>query len=158
MHGLRFYIDYTYHFLTSHSRHGTHSPFVYRLVDEVIYAPRKRQESPHKVERLISRLVSRFNPGDVYRLGNPLPSHPLNFVIADGNDAELLASQLSQLWPQLHVDSVLVLTGIYRDRRIKALWHTLRERSDVTVTIDLFHLGLVFFRKGQAKEDFRIRF
>src|SRR5690606_16115486 len=38
MYKLRFHFEYVRHFLMSHSRHGTHSPFVYRLVDEVIYA------------------------------------------------------------------------------------------------------------------------
>lgn len=158
MHSPRFYVDYALHFLTSHSRHGTHSPFVYRLVDEVIYAPRKKQKSLRKAERLISRLVSRFGPGEVYRIGDPLPTQPLDFVIADAADVETIGAQLGQVWPQLHTDSVLVLTGIYRNNQMKELWRTIQKRPNVTVTIDLFHLGLVFFHKGQAKEDFRIRF
>ncbi len=158
MHGPRFYVDYALHFLTSHSRHGTHSPFVYQLVDEVIYVPRKKQESPDKVERLICRLVSRFSPGCVFRIGDPQPTRPLDFVIADGDHMETVASQLWQLWPQLHAGSVLILIGIYRNSEMKELWRTIQERSDVTVTVDLFHLGLVFFHEGQAKEDFRIRF
>jgi len=158
MHGPRFYVDYALHFLTSHSRHGTHSPFVYRLVDEVIYAPGKEGEPREKVQRLISRLVSRFGPREVYRIGDPLPTQPLDFVIAAEDDVETVASQLWQVWPQLHVSSVLVLNGIYCNRQMRELWHTVLERPDVTVTIDLFRLGLVFFHKGQAKEDFRIRF
>jgi len=136
-------MDHIIHFLMSHSRHGTHSPFVYRLVDEVIYAPRKVGEPRDKVQRLISRLVSRFKP---------------DFVIINGNNVEAIASQLGRVWPHLHAGSVLILNDIYRNRRMKALWQIVQERPDVTVTIDLFHLGLVFFHKGQAKEDFRIRF
>jgi len=143
MHSPRFYVDYALHFLMSHSRHGTHSPFVYQLVDEVIYAPGKEGEPREKVQRLMSRLASRFKS---------------DFVVAGGDNVETITSQLGQTWSQLHAGSVLVLNDIYRSRRMKALWRIVQERPDVTVTIDLFHLGLVFFHKGQAKEDFRIRF
>ena len=34
---MQFYLKYLRHYLISHSRHGTHSPFVYKLVDEVLY-------------------------------------------------------------------------------------------------------------------------
>jgi hypothetical protein len=37
-------------------------------------------------------------------------------------------------------------------------WQKIKEHDRVTLTIDLFDLGLVFFRKGRAeKEHFTIR-
>src|SRR5690606_31069785 len=36
---MRYLISYVWHYLVSHSRHGTHSPFVYALADQVIYNP-----------------------------------------------------------------------------------------------------------------------
>ncbi|GGG82416.1 hypothetical protein GCM10007415_14110 [Parapedobacter pyrenivorans] len=158
MNSFRFYVDYVIHFLASHSRHGTHSPFVYQLVDEVIYAPRKLDEPSAKVQRLISRLINRFGPEGVYRIGDPLPIYPMSLVIAEGKDSEAIAMQIGRVWPQFRRGGVLILVGLYRDRRMKELWRTIQERPDVTVTIDLFHLGLVFLREGQAKENFRIRF
>ena len=158
MYGPQFYIDYIRHFLVSHSRHGTHSPFVYRLVDEVIYAPVCKEEPRDKVERLVGRLIRRFNPRTIFRTGDPLPLQPLDFVITRNMDADTLAVQLQEFWLQLHPNSVLVVNGIYRTRKMKELWRTVQELTDVTVTIDLFYVGLVFFRTGQAKENFRIRF
>jgi hypothetical protein len=37
-------------------------------------------------------------------------------------------------------------------------WEEIKSNPLVTVTIDLFFLGLVFFRKEQAKENFIVRF
>ena len=37
-------------------------------------------------------------------------------------------------------------------------WETIKEHPRVTVTIDLFFIGLVFFKSDQAKEDFIIRY
>jgi len=160
MSSLRFYADHLIHFLTSHSRHGTHSPFVYSLVDEVIYAPVSKGEPDDKVERLVYRLIRRFSPRMIYRTGDPLPAQPLDFVITPGvgTDPGVAIAQLRQLWPQLHPNSVVVIPGIYDTVAMKKYWHTLQQRTDVTVTIDLFHVGLAFFRTGQAKENFRIRF
>ena len=37
-------------------------------------------------------------------------------------------------------------------------WDYIKSHEKVTVTIDLFFIGLVFFRKEQAKQDFVIRY
>jgi hypothetical protein len=37
-------------------------------------------------------------------------------------------------------------------------WEEIKSHPKVTVTIDLFFLGLVFFRKEQVKENFCLRF
>jgi len=158
MESIRFYVDFLAHYLRSHSRHGTHSPFVYRLVDEVIYAPRRASESKDKVRRLIHRLIERFKPEHVYRVGTAWSEGQLDFVVAWGGGGDALERQLEHLWPQLHRQSVIVITDIYRGNGMRQLWQTIKSKPEVTVTVDLFHAGLVFFHAGQAKEDFRIRF
>jgi hypothetical protein len=37
-------------------------------------------------------------------------------------------------------------------------WETIKKDSDVTLTIDLFNMGMVFFRTGVPKQDFIIRY
>ncbi len=41
---------------------------------------------------------------------------------------------------------------------MKDAWTQIKAHPEVSVTIDLFQIGLVFVRKAQAKEDFVIRF
>ena len=37
-------------------------------------------------------------------------------------------------------------------------WAAIKAHTKVTVTIDLFHFGLVFLRKEQQREDFVLRY
>lgn len=54
-------------------------------------------------------------------------------------------------------DDMLLIDKIYADRKKKALWKELKENTRVSVTVDMFYCGAVFFRKEQAKEHFKIR-
>jgi predicted O-methyltransferase YrrM len=58
----------------------------------------------------------------------------------------------------LHNDSVVVLDDIHWSPGMEAAWKAIQEAPGVTVTIDLYDMGLVFFRKEQAKQHFRLRY
>ena len=40
---------------------------------------------------------------------------------------------------------------------MKQAWSEIKKHPKVRVTVDIFHCGIVFFKKGQAKEHFKIR-
>lgn len=60
--------------------------------------------------------------------------------------------------PYRHDNTVFVFDDIYWSEGMTAAWETIKAHPDVTVTVDLFWIGLVFFRKEQAKENFVLRF
>ena len=62
-----------------------------------------------------------------------------------------------QLLPHVHNDSMLIFDDIYWSTGMAKAWKEIKQHSDVTITVDLFFVGLVFFRKEQAKEHFRLR-
>jgi hypothetical protein len=37
-------------------------------------------------------------------------------------------------------------------------WEEIKRHPEVSITIDLFFIGLVFFKKGKIKEDFVVKF
>ena len=55
-------------------------------------------------------------------------------------------------------NSVFIFDDIYWSKEMADAWQKIKAHPEVTLTIDLFWVGLVFFRKEQAKEDFVLRF
>jgi predicted O-methyltransferase YrrM len=252
--------DYLMHRLTAKTRHGTHSPFVYKLTDEVIYDFRQladytvieeRRKSllkdnaliqvtdlgagshlnkdrtkkvkqiarnalkTPKLAQLIYRLAKNNNPQLIIELGTCLgittsylakavstakvisiegcpqtaavakrnfedlhlsniqlevgnfdtilpgilaKQPKLDFVYIDGNhrkDATL--NYFKWCLPKVHENSLLIFDDIYWSQGMKEAWMEIKQHPQVTVTVDLFWIGLVFFKKGQAREDFKIK-
>lgn len=56
-----------------------------------------------------------------------------------------------------HNDSIFIFDDIYWSKEMTEAWEYIKYHDAVTVTIDCFLLGFVFFRKEQAKEHFKIR-
>lgn len=56
-----------------------------------------------------------------------------------------------------HNDSILLVEGIHNSKKKTKQWEQLKNLPEVSVSIDLFHCGMLFFRKEQAKEHFKIR-
>jgi hypothetical protein len=64
---------------------------------------------------------------------------------------------IEQLVLTIENDSFWILEDIHANPATEALWQTLQQNPKVTVTIDTYHFGLVFFRREQVKEHFIIR-
>lgn len=83
----------------------------------------------------------------------------VDYAFLDGNhqkDATLRYFDI--LYPKLHNNSVLVFDDIRWSEGMKEAWQIICKDPRVTVSIDLFFLGIVFFRREQVKEHFVLRF
>jgi predicted O-methyltransferase YrrM len=57
-----------------------------------------------------------------------------------------------------HDDSVFVFDDIHWSQEMEKAWEYIRNHPRVIITIDLFFIGLVFFRKKQPKQHFTLKF
>ncbi|MFD0793237.1 O-methyltransferase [Mucilaginibacter litoreus] len=261
MFNITFAKDFLLHRLTSKNRHGLHSPFVYRLVDEVIYDSAEKHEyetieqerdrlllderlitvtdlgagsqvnknrqrkisdialnslKTPKLAKLIYRLAAFTRPNNIIELGtclgittlylrraapeatvytlegcpqtagvaqelfskadanninvvtgnfdDTLPdviasNAKLDFVYVDGNHQyDATMRYFNWCLPKVHEGTMLIFDDIYWSAGMKRAWAEIKAHQQVTATVDLFWIGLVFFKPGQAKEDFKIRF
>ncbi len=55
-------------------------------------------------------------------------------------------------------DSIFVFDDIYWSREMKNAWKEIKKNSNVTLSIDLFQFGIVFFKKGLEKQHFTLRY
>jgi hypothetical protein len=64
---------------------------------------------------------------------------------------------LTQIQSVSGENSVCVVGDIRKNNETEAAWQSIVNQPGATVTIDLYSIGLVFFRPGQAKQHFLIR-
>ncbi|WP_343069071.1 class I SAM-dependent methyltransferase [Hyunsoonleella aquatilis] len=87
-----------------------------------------------------------------------LATKKFDLIFFDGNhQKEATLRYFETLLPTAHNDSVFIFDDIYWSRGMTEAWEIIKQHPKVTVTIDTFYWGFVFFRTEQAKEHFRIR-
>lgn len=87
-----------------------------------------------------------------------MPSLDLAFI--DGNHREEpTLHYFEQCLSKVHDESILIFDDIYWSQGMERAWNTIKEHSSVTLTIDTFHLGIVFFRKEiKEKRHFKFKY
>src|SRR5688572_1471179 len=84
----------------------------------------------------------------------------VDFVFIDGNHRkEPTERYFKEILTKTNNDSVLVFDDIHWSSVMEAAWETIKKDATVTRSIDLFFIGIVFFRKEfKEKQHFVIRF
>lgn len=88
---------------------------------------------------------------------NPQPTN-YNLIYFDGNHSKKATLEYFELLlPTITNDSVWIFDDIHWSAEMEEAWEIIRNHPKVTVTIDTFQWGIVFFRSEQEKEHFVIR-
>lgn len=78
-------------------------------------------------------------------------------IYFDGNHSQQATlDYFNLLLPSITNDSVWIFDDIHWSKDMETAWETIKQHPQVTVTIDTFQWGIVFFRKEQQKQHFII--
>lgn len=86
------------------------------------------------------------------------PAINYELIYFDGNhQKEATLRYFELLLPTITNDSVWIFDDIHWSQGMQQAWEIIKKHPKVTVTIDTFQWGFVFFRREQSKEHFVIR-
>jgi len=79
-------------------------------------------------------------------------------LVLDELPGQVIPDYFSRIMQHIHSDSVLIFCNIHGSKQMYNAWDKIKNHSFVTLTIDLFSLGLVFCKEELSKEDFILRY
>jgi len=83
---------------------------------------------------------------------------PINLIYFDGNHSKQATLEYFELLlPTVNNETLWIFDDIHWSANMEEAWEIIKNHPKVTVTIDTFQWGLVFFRYEQEKEHFTIR-
>lgn len=93
-----------------------------------------------------------------YLKNTKLKSQFFNLIYFDGNhQKQATLDYFEALLPTITNDTVWIFDDIHWSKEMEEAWKIIQKHPKVTVTIDTFQWGFVFFRREQPKEHFIIR-
>lgn len=95
---------------------------------------------------------------DDYFQNSKLETQNSKLIYFDGNHSKVATlNYFELLLPTITNHSIFIFDDIHWSKDMEETWKIIKNHSKVTVTIDTFQWGIVFFRTQQVKENFTIR-
>lgn len=83
----------------------------------------------------------------------------IDFALIDGNHRkDPTLKYFEQILDKLHPGSVVVVDDIHWSKGMLEAWNNIKANEKVSVSIDLFRAGILFFKEDIAKENHILRF
>ena len=102
----------------------------------------------------IELVVGNFNE----TLSDILKNRQFDLIYFDGNhQKEATLNYFNQCLETVHNNSIFIFDDIHWSPEMQLAWEEIKIHPKVTITIDTYFWGLVFFRKEQEKQHFMIR-
>jgi predicted O-methyltransferase YrrM len=100
----------------------------------------------------------RIKTGEFEIILPKLKANSYDLIFFDGNHSkEATLHYFNMLIDKTHNDSVFIFDDIHWSKGMLDAWEQIKSHPKVSVTIDTFFWGFIFFRKEQVKENFKLR-
>ena len=87
-----------------------------------------------------------------------LQNKTFDFIYIDGNhQKEPTIFYFEQCLKSIHNDSIIIFDDIHWSKEMEEAWKIIQKNQLVSISIDTYQWGIIFFRKEQEKEHFIIR-
>jgi predicted O-methyltransferase YrrM len=84
--------------------------------------------------------------------------HPL-IILVDGNHQyEPTIQYFEMILKYSNKDTIIIFDDIHWSSGMEKAWEDIRKNKKVTLSIDMFRSGLVFFREGMMKQDLLVNY
>jgi hypothetical protein len=159
----------------SNNQHGVHSPFVYQLITTCFYAKNsiypqwKNQKTALNVKekQFLWRFLTYIQPSEIidWSIHKDLENLPTQKFTDTknkkiqyfGNNIAMAATMLYKKETFIENDDIWIVNKMHKNKTNYMIWNALKSNSRVMVTVDVYFFGLIFFRKEQAQQHFKIR-
>ncbi len=161
----------TFHALTEYlkylcrakGRHGTHSPFVYALVENVLQKlPETLADStyelPVKDNQLITALRAYYGYEQVIVMNSSMPEVQKadSIIITDIAEPE---ARIGEILANLSDGSIVIVPGIHKTKQDSDAWSRICSMPDIKMCIDLYTTGLIISRSEfREKQHFVLKY
>lgn len=152
------------------------TPAVKQILDQIEAAVSAPLTPKNKI--VIARLLKWLNPittlvtGDKKqfdadsaintnaKIGSTQSVESIDFAfIGEGQDGATILQSVNRVMDKMYSNSWVILHGIHADSNMETVWNTLKEHSNIRLSIDLFTIGILFCRKEQKEQEhFIIRY
>ncbi|MCF8231158.1 MAG: class I SAM-dependent methyltransferase [Bacteroidales bacterium] len=92
----------------------------------------------------------------------PLAMHRMtriDLAYIDGNHTKKpMLDYFNTLLPKVHNDTIFVFDDIHWSQEMTKVWNTIRNHEQVTLSVDLFRMGIIFFKKELSRQHLILRY
>ena len=147
----------------SHTTTYKEAKLLYRL--STYFNPKKiiQLGTPSKLSSTALRLgnptvnILKEEPASTFLNTNKMNNDAYDLVLFQTIKKNNTVHDFESLLEHVHNDSIFIFNHIYNSKDSVQIWETIKTHPKVSVTIDTFFWGIIFFRKEQVREDFIIR-